>query len=89
MNNLPLTIPQSLQILYQAVNIGQSKGAYTLDDSSLIKMALDSLRVRLRLSAQFKPLTEPGLEPVSEPEPELESSESESSDTDAVEQVEA
>lgn len=50
----PVSIPQSLQILYQAVNIAQSKGVYSLDDSALIKLALDSLRVRLQLDANFQ-----------------------------------
>lgn len=42
-----LTIEQSVQVLHQAVVIGQKAGVYSLDDSALIKVAIDSLRTRL------------------------------------------
>ena len=51
-----LTIPQSVQILYQAVLLGQKAGVYSLNDATLVKKSLDSLRYRLHLDDNFNPV---------------------------------
>ena len=51
-----LTIPQSINILHQAVLLGQKAGIYSLNDATLIKKSLDSLRYRLHLDENFNPV---------------------------------
>lgn len=51
-----LTVPQAVQILYQAVLIGQKAGVYSLNDATLVKKSLDSIRYRLHLDENFNPV---------------------------------
>lgn len=50
-----LTVPQAINILYQAVQLGQKAGVYTFNDSYMIKFSLDSLRMRLGLNENMQP----------------------------------
>ena len=51
-----LSVPQSIHILHQAVLLGQKAGIYSLNDATLIKKSLDSLRYRLHLDENFNPV---------------------------------
>lgn len=53
-----LTIVQSVQILYNAVQVGQRNGIYTIGDSAVINSALVSLKQRLLLDDNFQPSKE-------------------------------
>lgn len=48
-----LTVVKAIQILHNAVVVGQKNGVYTFDDSTMIKLALDSLKIRLHLDDKF------------------------------------
>jgi hypothetical protein len=39
-----MTQEQAIQVLVQAVMLGQSKGAYTLDEAEVIKKAVDAFK---------------------------------------------
>lgn len=56
--NTTLPIPQALGVLYQGLEIAQSKGVYTLKDAATISSALESLKTRLHLDDKFKELAQ-------------------------------
>lgn len=51
-----MDIPQAVNVLYQAVLMGQRAGIYSFNDSVNIKFSLDSLRIRLGLDENLKPV---------------------------------
>lgn len=43
-NKNKMTQEQAIQVLIQAVLVGQSKGAYTIDEAVIIKQAIDAFK---------------------------------------------
>ena len=66
-----ISIPQAIHVLHQAVLLGQKAGIYSFNDSALIKNSLDSLKYRLHLDDNFKPISHqvpPVQKPVQQPQ---------------------
>lgn len=57
---------QALEILVKAVEIAQSKGAYSLDDAAVLKTAIDVFRPKEEAP---KPQPQPEVEPTIEMSP--------------------